>query len=220
MTLSPFLPFIFSVLLLRYSFKCSSLPIQKIILNRILHGDFKMLKIFKQQPSSILGFYKFKFLCDHWVYSGPEHCVIKCHWSSMNSCSEMMIFRFLKWWPFAILDLKNSKINRQYSFEDQCASLDQLPNFMPIDQSIAKKWPFFDFSRRGCPPSWILKSVKFYLPVRFGWSVCHIKCQSVQLLPKYSMESFQFCKMVAIRHLGFLKLWNFNCQYDSEGQYA
>jgi len=34
------------------------------------------------------------------------------------------------------------------------------------------------------------------------------------------MAVFQFFKMMAIRHLGFVKVRNFNCRYGSEGQYA
>jgi len=34
------------------------------------------------------------------------------------------------------------------------------------------------------------------------------------------MTVFQFFKMAAVRHLGFLKVVNFNCRYGSQGQYA
>ena len=34
------------------------------------------------------------------------------------------------------------------------------------------------------------------------------------------MAIFQFFKMAAVRHLGFSKVGNFNCQYPSEGQSA
>ena len=34
------------------------------------------------------------------------------------------------------------------------------------------------------------------------------------------MAVFQFFEMAAVRHLGFLKVENFNCPYPSEGQSA
>jgi len=38
-------------------------------------------------------------------------------------------------------------------------------------------------------------------------------------LPIYG-QLFLFFKMAAVRHLGFLKVRNFNCQHSCEGQFA
>jgi len=40
-----------------------------------------------------------------------------------------------------------------------------MPNFLQIGQGIAEIWPFSIFQDGGRPPSWILKSWKFYLPI-------------------------------------------------------
>jgi len=37
-----------------------------------------------------------------------------------------------------------------------------MPNFVPIGQTVAEIWPFFDFLKDdGRPPSWIFKGSKF-----------------------------------------------------------
>ena len=46
---------------------------------------------------------------------------------------------------------------------------------------------------------------------------CNCNCNCKLLLSYGNLTVFQ---TVAVRHLGFLNFWNFNCQYGSEGLYA
>jgi len=62
--------------------------------------------------------------------------------------------------------------------------------------TVAEIWPFFDFS-------WIFKSSKFYLPVRFGRSICFSMPNFVPFAEIWPIF-YSFFKMAAARHLGFV----------------
>ena len=43
-----------------------------------------------------------------------------------------------------------------------------VPNFVPISDTVAEIWSFLIIQDGGRPPSWILKSSRLQLPIRFG----------------------------------------------------
>jgi len=51
---------------------------------------------------------------------------------------------------------------------------------------------------------------EFYLPIQVGGPVCTIG-PNFWLVRQSFAEIWPFFKMVAVRHLGFLKFENFNC---------
>ena len=92
-------------------------------------------------------------------------------------------------------------------------------NFGEIGPTAAKISRFIDFSRWRPTPSWILEILtvgtfsKVYLRLR-------AKCCRNRLNRGWDMAIFRIFKMAAVRHLGFLKVGNFNFRSHSEAQYA
>jgi len=66
--------------------------------------------------------------------------------------------RYFKVVEAAILDFKNVEILRMRKLKS--AKVRHLAKFRGIGQTAAEIWPFFYFSRRRPPPSWILKMWK------------------------------------------------------------
>jgi len=114
------------------------------------------------RPLSLI-FKKFKISTASMVWRASMHHRAKFCADRSNHYRNMAVFPFFK--MAAILNLRLSKVrnfNCQYSSEGQYASQCLIwSNFLQIGQAVAKKWPFFDFSR--WRPSAILdfKSWKF-----------------------------------------------------------
>jgi len=47
-----------------------------------------------------------------------------------------------------------------------------VQNFIKIDQTVLEILRFFDFQDGRRPPSWILKFLNIWSPVRWGWLIC------------------------------------------------
>jgi len=80
------------------------------------------------------------------------------------------------------------------------------PNFVQIGQGVAEIWPFsFFFKMAAIRHLEFLKVGNFNCPYPSdsqNASSCQILCRSVKPLRRYGR--FQFFKMVAVRHLGFV----------------
>ena len=60
---------------------------------------------------------------------------------------------------------------------------------------------------------------------KYNWTGCSVSGDTLQILFRsikvlWRYGRFRFFKMAAVRHLGFLKVQNFNCSCPSEGQNA
>jgi len=83
-----------------------------------------------------------------------------------------------------------------------------LPNFTKIGRSILEILQFFDFSWCRPPPSWIYEIMKFYWLTGSGdqdASSCRISSKLIKPLIHCGVIAiFQFFKMAALRHFGFV----------------
>jgi len=91
---------------------------------------------------------------------------------------------------------------------------------MWISQTVAD-FQFSIFKDCGYPPSWIFESSKFLLPIRYGGPICVI----VRNFMWIGQTLAEICPIFGFQnetthYFGFLKVWNFNCRSDSEGQIA
>jgi len=115
---------------------------------------------------------------------------------------KMVFVRHLAFW-------KDRNFNCQYSLEGLCALLCQ------ISCRLIKPLPIFGYFWFSI---WRLSAILFVKVRNFNCqhssqdqyaSPCQILCQSVKPFLRYG--HFWLFKMVAVHHLGFVKVWNFNC---------
>ena len=95
-----------------------------------------------------------------------------------------------------------------------------VQNFVKIGPAVLEISQFFDF-QDGCrPPSWMLEFLNFWFLVRLRGLGCIIIPNFIKIGQKAAeISHVTFCKMAAVRHVGFVgKFWD-NPQQEFNGLY-
>jgi len=96
-----------------------------------------------------------------------------------------------------------------------------LPNFIKSGQTVAEIWRFNSLHNVGRPPSWILK-IRFLTVWALKRPILHNRAKFCEDLPIRCCDIaiFVFFQNGGRRHLGFLKILNFNGLSPVDGQSA
>ena len=132
-----------------------------------------------RRPSAFLNFKKFKILIAHALRRAKMHHHAKVCANRSRRCGDMAVFDFSRWRSSAILDYQKLEILTAHTLWR--AKMRHHTKFCADRSNRCRYMAVYNFSRWRRPPSWILKSSKFWLLLPFGGPMCIILPNLVQI---------------------------------------